>query len=143
MVCCIIGQLDFPWTSRHIDLHTLGPGYYGLVFQHLKQLWKDDTALVEDINIHEHEGAEMFTRSVQSYSHMQIKSLRYGAPTAHQGKSAQYAYINTHEPVEIQYIFQAELQREHAPLLLADFAFICKFRCGDDLPRFGTCGTFI
>jgi len=129
-------QFDFPRTSRHIDLRTLGPGYYGLVFQHLKQLWKDDTALVEDINIHEHEGAETFTGSVRSYSHMRIKSLRYGAATAHRGKSARYAYINTREPVEIQYIFQAELRREHAPSLLADFALIRKFRRGDDLPRF-------
>jgi hypothetical protein len=136
MVCHIVGQFDFPRTSSRIDLRTLGPGYYGLVFQHLKQLWKDNTALIEDINIHEHEGAKTFIGSVRSYLHMRIKSLRYGAATAHRGKFVQYAYINTREPVKIQYIFQAELWQEHMPSLLADFALIRKFQRGDDLPRF-------
>ena len=84
----------------------------------------------------EHEGSESFEGSVRSYSHVWIKSQRYGAATAHRGKSARYAYIDIRKPVEIQYIFRAELSRVHGPSLLANFVLIREFQRGEDLPRF-------
>ena len=136
MIRDITDQFDFPQTSSHVDLRTLGPGYYGLVFKYLRSLWRDDTNLIEDVNLDEHEGDETFTGSVRSYSHLRIKSQRYGAATAHRGKSAQYAYIDVRKPVEIQHIFQAELPREHVPSLVANFALVRDFQRGEDLPRF-------
>src|ERR1700736_2541486 len=91
-VCDITDQFDFPRTSSCIDLRTLGPGYYGLVFKYLRNLWQDDAILIEDVNVDEREGDEMFTGLVRSYSHLRIKSQRYGAATAHRGKSARFAY---------------------------------------------------
>jgi len=132
----ITDQFDFPRTSSHIDLRTLGLGYYSLVFKYLQNLWRDDTNLIEDVNVDEREGDETFTGSVRSYSHLRIKSQRYGAATAHRGKSARYAYIDVRKPVEIQYIFRAELPREHAPSLVANFALVREFQRGEDLPRF-------
>lgn len=92
--------------------------------------------LIEDINVNEHEGDETFGGSIRSYSHIWIKGQRYGAATAHRGKSARYAYVDNRKPVEIQYIFQAEHRREQAPSLLANFALVREFQRGDDLPRF-------
>lgn len=102
----------------------------------MQHIWQDDANLIEDINIDNQDGAETFEGSVRSYSHIWIKSQRYGAATAHRGKSARYAYINARQPVEIQHIFRAELPREHGPSLIANFALIREFRRGDDLPRF-------
>jgi hypothetical protein len=134
--CVITDQFDFPRNSTHVDLRALGPGYYGLVFHYLQQLWQDAATLIADVNVDEQEGDETFEGSVRSYSHVWIKSQRYGAATAHRGKSARFAYIDIRQPVEIQYIFQAEIRREHAPSLLANFALIRQFRRGEDLPRF-------
>jgi hypothetical protein len=136
MVCDITDQFDFPRTSSHIDLRTHEPGYYGLVFKYLRNLWQDDANLIEDVNVDKREGDETFTGSVRSYSHLRIKSQHYGAATAHRGKSVRFAYIDNRNPVEIQYIFQAELCREHVPPLLANFALVREFQRGEDLPRF-------
>lgn len=77
-----------------------------------------------------------FEGTVTSYSHVNIKSLRYGATTAHRGKSARYAYIDHRIPVEIQYIFQVEQACGEQPPLVANIAIVRHFQRGDDLPMF-------
>src|ERR1700732_2213079 len=74
--------------------------------------------------------------TVQSYSHVKLKSLQYGAVTAHRGKSARYAYIDLCVPVEIQYILQVRQARNGQPPLVANIALIRRFIRGAALPVF-------
>jgi hypothetical protein len=101
-----LDHIDFPSHSTSLNLRALPAGYYGIVLAYLQQFWRDDISLVADLDVGHRDGDITFDGSVRSYSHVKLKSLRYGAATAHRGKSARYAYIDLRVPVEIQYIFQ-------------------------------------
>ncbi|KAG1725168.1 uncharacterized protein EDB91DRAFT_1254905 [Suillus paluster] len=81
---------------------------------------------------------ENFMGRAKCYSHVWLKKLRYGAATAHRGKSARYAYIHEREPAEIQYLLQVLHDRLDADAepLIADLAVVWRFISDDDIPDF-------
>ena len=105
-------------------------GYYGLVFDYLEGLWQGRIALVADLDMDQAFGDTTFEGSVKSYSHVKLQSLRYGAATAHRGRSARYAYIHHRRPVEIQQAHGDE------PPLIANIALVQPFQRGNGIPVF-------
>ena len=132
----LLDHIDFLSNSTSLNLRALPAGYYGLVLAYLQQLWRDDISLVADLNMDHIGNNATFDGSVRSYSHVKLKSLRYGAATAHQGKSARYAYLDHRLPVEIQYIFQVRQARDEQAPLITNIALVHQFTRGDDLPVF-------
>jgi hypothetical protein len=111
-------------------------GYYGLVLNYLEGLWQGRIALVADLDMDQAFGDTTFEGSVKSYSHIKLRSLQYGAATAHRGRSARYAYINHHNPVEIQHIFQIQQVHGDEPPLIANIALVRPFQRGNDITIF-------
>ena len=64
--------------------------------------------LVADLDIDAGPDSIAFEGTIKSYLHIHLKSLRYGAGTAHRSQSARYVYMGACVSVEIQYIFHVQ-----------------------------------
>lgn len=117
-------------------LREIGAGYYHAVFEHLRVLWSSKVELVPDVELTEHAGQMSFTGEVESFSHVWIKKLRYGAASHHRGRSAQYAYIDNRVPVHIQHIFRLTQTLENGEKLSTGCAIVRRFQPNADITDF-------
>ncbi|KAJ7291750.1 hypothetical protein C8J57DRAFT_948984, partial [Mycena rebaudengoi] len=124
-------RIQFSRFSTDVSLRTLGQGYYRLVFQHLQQVWGSKIRLYSDVAMDIPAGASIFAGRVSSFSHVFVNKRRYGAATTSRGQSAQYAYIDTRIPVQIQYIFRAVQPQTGGPTHTTEFAIVRRF-CTDE-----------
>ena len=68
MIHDITDQFDFPQTSGHVDLRTLGPGYCGLVFKYLQSLWRDELPTIHNPPSNDNNPALQFEEPVPDHN---------------------------------------------------------------------------
>ncbi|KAJ6582600.1 hypothetical protein DFH09DRAFT_1245975 [Mycena vulgaris] len=100
--------IDFPRYSKPAVLRELGPGYYGLVFDYLKDLWRSKAVLIPDVELTQNGDQLSFSGDVESFSHLWVHKRRYGAASQHRGKSAQYSLHGWATDIGVS-VWQAEV----------------------------------
>lgn len=106
------------------------------MLQYLQLRWSGILSLVADRDMQVRETDITFEGSVKSYSHLHLKKTRYGAATAHRGKSARYAYTGLRNPVEIQWLFQVEQVVFDGEPLVVNLAVVRHFQRDENVHSF-------
>ncbi|KAG2130249.1 hypothetical protein DEU56DRAFT_757923 [Suillus clintonianus] len=120
---------------KKLNLSSISDNVYQIVYKYLRNKWRPLVHLKTSTSIIGN--GENFMGNASSYSHLWLRRLRYGAVTAHRGKSAQYAYINGHQPVEIQWLLHVSHDRTNGDEpLVANIAIVRCFVPDDRAPDF-------
>ncbi|KAI0351281.1 hypothetical protein OH77DRAFT_1567406 [Trametes cingulata] len=122
-------QVRFPNENRKIDLKR--ESLYALVFTYLRRDWQDEVALIPDTSARDVPGSAFVGQRVSSFSHVVVHGQRYGASTAHRGKSHQYAYVSGRQAVRINYILQVSHRAASGKELVANIAIVQPFIASD------------
>ncbi|KAJ7654607.1 hypothetical protein DFH06DRAFT_1092852 [Mycena polygramma] len=120
-------EVDFPKFPKTINLRSLGPGYYRLVFEYLKCLWAPQCVVIPDVSSPANDTEISLSGDVESFSHLWVKRRRYGAAEEHRGQSAKYAYIDGRIPVLIDRLFRVKNDLK-GKQLNASFALVRRFK---------------
>ncbi|KAI5827021.1 hypothetical protein K523DRAFT_310242 [Schizophyllum commune Tattone D] len=101
-------HVRYPKQSRQVNLHTLGPAYYRLVYQYLRRSWSADLDLILDSDMLSDPRQSTFFGNVRSFAYLWVNNRRHGAATSLRGSSSRFTYIDNRIPVQVEHLFEAE-----------------------------------
>ncbi|KAI0372088.1 hypothetical protein BV20DRAFT_1034933 [Pilatotrama ljubarskyi] len=113
--------MKFPSHSQKRNLRA--ENIYTLVFQHLREAWKDQVRLVPDTSFAE-DGSPFIALAVPFYSHVLVAGQRYGASTMHRGIGHRYAYVDGRQAVNILHLLHCEHWTTSGKTLCAELAVV-------------------
>ncbi|KAJ7016747.1 hypothetical protein C8F04DRAFT_1340615 [Mycena alexandri] len=120
--------VNFPRFSKTKDLRQLGAGYYRLVLAHLRSIWGPEFVVIPDVQVPQNDNEISLSANVESFSHVWVRKLRFGAAEDHRGQSAKYAYIDGRVPVQIDYLFRVQHEISEDRKISAAFSIVRRFQ---------------
>lgn len=123
-----LDAIDFPRFSKSKDLRQLGAGYYRMVLAQSQSVWGPDVAVVSDVQVPANENEITVSANVESFSHIWVRKLRFGASEEHRGQSAKYGYIDARVPVQIDHLFRVQHEFSADRKISAAFAILRRFQ---------------
>ena len=102
-------------------------GLYPLVFQYLRELWRDKLRLVLDTSFAE-DGTPLMPHNAEAYPYVMVAGVRYGASTTWQGRGTHYAYIKGRVAVDILHIMKIYVLTLDGRKCSANIAIVRRFQ---------------